>query len=288
MSATLNAFLYSKRQGELVGADGELVFNRLFGEQARIVVVLYRDGWGSTPFTRFEQTAIKNRAYSSGYDFVLLIPLDQPPAAPPWLPKTRIWYDLGRFGEDGAVAIIEDRVPQVGGEPQAETPEQHLARLGKDAQAAREREGLLLTQGLELARKEVGSLFRELERIAEASHTGGFPVEAERNPQDALVMHLRGGGTVTATLAWQNPAINSLNNSCLRVIFTQAMLLFAPQMFLHGDPARLGTLEFAFDLTRGLQPIWRPPGNAGAISTQALAERVIRSLADHIRKVGGI
>jgi hypothetical protein len=35
--------LYSKRQGELADTDGEKTFNLVFGEQARLVVVLYRE-----------------------------------------------------------------------------------------------------------------------------------------------------------------------------------------------------------------------------------------------------
>jgi hypothetical protein len=131
VSRSLTSFLYSKRQGELVGTDGEKTFNTVFGEQARLVVVLYRKGWGTTPFTRIEETAIRNRAYSEGYSFVLMIPLDQPPTTPAWLPKTSLWLDLGRFGETTAVAIIEERVRHAGGEPQPDTPERKLARLAE-------------------------------------------------------------------------------------------------------------------------------------------------------------
>lgn len=37
-------FVYSKKQEELVGTDGQETFSAVFGEQARCVVVLYRDG----------------------------------------------------------------------------------------------------------------------------------------------------------------------------------------------------------------------------------------------------
>ena len=66
----LKVFLYSRRQGEIAGTDGEKTFNAVFGEQARLVVVLYRSRWGQTPWTRIEETAIRNRAFEHGYDFV--------------------------------------------------------------------------------------------------------------------------------------------------------------------------------------------------------------------------
>ena len=93
----LNTFLYSKRQGELAGTDGEQTFNSVFGEKARVVVVLYRAGWGETPWTRIEETAIRNRAFEHGYDFVKFIPLDDQPSVPKWLPRTQLWLGLKRW-----------------------------------------------------------------------------------------------------------------------------------------------------------------------------------------------
>ncbi len=94
----VTTFLYSKKQEQIAGTDGEKTFNKVFGEEARIVVLLYRDGWGQTPFTRIEETAIKNRSFNHGYDFLLCIPLDEPPVAPEWYPKTNLWLGLSRWG----------------------------------------------------------------------------------------------------------------------------------------------------------------------------------------------
>jgi hypothetical protein len=74
----LKTFLYSKRQGEIAGTDGEKSFNLVFGEKSRLVVVLYRAGWGETPWTRIEETAIRNRGYDrmgSLFSFRLTIQL---------------------------------------------------------------------------------------------------------------------------------------------------------------------------------------------------------------------
>ncbi|MBN2402645.1 MAG: hypothetical protein JXN64_09610 [Spirochaetes bacterium] len=78
----VNIFLYSKKQSDIAGTDGELTFNKVFAELSRLVVVLYRKGWGESPWTRIEETAIRNRAYNYGYDFVKFIPLDDPPNVP--------------------------------------------------------------------------------------------------------------------------------------------------------------------------------------------------------------
>lgn len=125
----LSTFIYSKRQEELVGTDGEESFNKVFGEDARIVVVLYRPNWGNTPWTRIEETAIKNRALEEGYDFTVFIPLDQPSTTPRWLPKTQIWTDINRLGVDGAANIIKFKVQQAGGETREETLEERALRI---------------------------------------------------------------------------------------------------------------------------------------------------------------
>jgi hypothetical protein len=105
----LKMFIYSKSQDKIAGTDGEKTFHEVFGKKARTVVVLYREKWGTTSWTRIEETAIRNRAYEEGYDFVLFIPLQKPARLPKWLPKTQIWTDLERWGNEGAAAIIEER-----------------------------------------------------------------------------------------------------------------------------------------------------------------------------------
>lgn len=91
-------FLYSKHQEEIAGTDGEKTFNTVFGEESRTVVVLYRDTWGTTPWTRIEETAIRNRAFSEGYDFVIFVPTQKGVTLPKWLPKTQLWVGLERWG----------------------------------------------------------------------------------------------------------------------------------------------------------------------------------------------
>jgi hypothetical protein len=138
----VRVFLYSRQQEAVAGTDGEQTFNRVFGEEARIVVVLYRAGWGQTPFTRIEETAIRNRAFDQGYDFALFIPLDPSPTVPAWLPKNRIWIGLERWGEHAAASVIEARVQEAGGEPRQETAADSARRLARDLAAAQRRRGL--------------------------------------------------------------------------------------------------------------------------------------------------
>ena len=51
-------FLYSEQQKQLAGKDGEAAFKNVYEKLAKLVVILYRPEWGTTPWTRFEQSGI--------------------------------------------------------------------------------------------------------------------------------------------------------------------------------------------------------------------------------------
>ena len=63
----LKTFLYSKRQGEIAGTDGEQTFNKVFGEEARVVVVLCRD-----PDVAHRNVLIPPERFSQGLHIRLL------------------------------------------------------------------------------------------------------------------------------------------------------------------------------------------------------------------------
>src|SRR5947199_9534189 len=73
LSDRFTTFIYSEHQKALAGRDGEKAFNEVFGSKARLVVILHREEWGQTPFTRIEETSIRNRAFTEGYDFTVFI-----------------------------------------------------------------------------------------------------------------------------------------------------------------------------------------------------------------------
>ena len=112
----IKCFIYSEEQKKLAGNNGEEIFNKVFLKEARIVVVFKSLEWGNTKWTRIEQTAIKNRGFDNGYDFVLLIPTEKNITPPDWFPKNRIWIGLERWGIESAASVIETRVQDFGGQ----------------------------------------------------------------------------------------------------------------------------------------------------------------------------
>ena len=136
---TLSVFVYSERQSETVGTDGMETFSNVFGRDARIVVVLYREGWGATKWTGIEETAIKTRVFDDGADFLTFIHLEKPKPTPLWLPPQRIWLNLDRLGIQGAASVTEEHVRQAGAIVREETAEENAERLRRERAADAER-----------------------------------------------------------------------------------------------------------------------------------------------------
>src|SRR5208282_6190202 len=88
LSENLSVFVYSKRQEEVAGTDGLESFRQAFLSQSRLVVVLYRNGWGQTRWTEVEELAIKERAFKGGWKSLLFVTLQSEDALPAWLPET--------------------------------------------------------------------------------------------------------------------------------------------------------------------------------------------------------
>ena len=98
-------------------------------DQRVLSLVLCRQKWGSTPFTRVEETAIRNRAHDHGYNFSLFVPTTKPAFVPKWLPKPRLSYALDRFGPKGLAAVVEALIEEHGGAGRVESISARAARF---------------------------------------------------------------------------------------------------------------------------------------------------------------
>jgi hypothetical protein len=155
----LSCFIYSKEQKKLAGGNGEDLFNSVFSKESRIVVILFRQEYGVTKWTKIEETAIRNRGYEEGYDFVILIPTEKQILPPKWLPKNRLWVGLERWGIESAAGVIEARVQEYGGTVKIETIAEIAARNENRINQERKREELLnSSEAILLVNEEVNKL----------------------------------------------------------------------------------------------------------------------------------
>lgn len=275
----LKTFLYSKKQEELAGTDGEENFNRVFGEESRIVVVLYRSGWGKTSWTRIEETAIRNRAHEHGYDFAIFIPLDEPTIVPKWLPKPRLWVDLKRWGANGAASAIEMRVREQGGEPHEETVQERAARLKRSLKFAEHRDKFLNSfEGVNSANKEFDSLHKELQRLV-TDIRNSINLNVKRANEQIVVLGL---GFLALKLLWRCRYTNTLDNAELVLEIWEGHPPF-PGIITY-DNRKLKSLTFKFDLTPSETYVWHRTGSNRQYYTTELASFILKQFMEEVQK----
>jgi hypothetical protein len=262
-------FLYSRAQEQLVGTDGEKTFNTVFEKEARIVAALLRPEWGQTPWTRIEETAIRNRAHDQGYDFTTFIVTKPGTSLPGWLPRTRIWYDFERFGIDGAAAVLEARVQDRGGSAVRETLADRAARLQRAQAFNDEREAFQHSPegpkaAMEAHRRLVGDL-----KDTELLRSIGCRFQEVYGGITMLV-----GRGVTLTVEARFPLANSLKNTALVAQFYDGVPRL-PNLLVFDEPRTLEKWTFTFSLLGPGRAGWVGPDDKEH-TPEALAEFLLK------------
>ena len=273
-------FLYSKKQEILAGADGEEVFGAVFGQNSRCVVIFYRKEWGETPFTRIEQTAIRNRAFNEGYDFTLFIPTEKPPDVPSWVPRMRLWFGMERFGLRGAAAVIEARLQELGGEPRAESVSDRAARFQRARELdAAKRQFRESDFGVREARAAYQQLTSSLEdrcaKIASA-HDG------LRHLKITIIDEFRllSGLGLFMSIRWRVQFNNSLDGSAL-IVETYDGVPRLPGLVSWDKPKKLYALEYDYALVGIDRHAYVQRTDKGrALTADELAEHLLRLYMD--------
>ncbi len=263
-------FLYSEKQKEVAGTDGELRFKAVFAEEARFVVVLYRNGWGETPWTRMEEEAIRGRAYEEGYDFVKFIPLDEKQTAPKYLPKIQLWINALRFGAKGAASIIEARLAELGAVTRIETPVDRAARLKRVLDfEQRIKDFLGSQQGVSLSNESFDAMVNALEtKVVEIAETG-IKLVIKRQPRVAIVLGLKRG----LRIQWTYCYANSLEGAHLDIEIWKGHPPF-PGLMFYEEPHKMHSEVFTFELLGNEVSGWvnrRRDANYGAEGLADLA-----------------
>jgi len=260
----LHTFIYTEKQPEIAGKDGEIAFGNVFRTDARLVFVLYRKGWGQTPWTRIEETAIRDRAYEEGYDFVIFAPLDKPPSVPEWLPKNRIWIGLDRYGIEGAASVIEARAQERGAELRELSAADHAVRRSRDLEFRKKKEEFLGSEkGVHAAREEIETLFNELDAAVEAAtaHTREISKDRRRNAYAINV------GRYGLLLSWSSPYANTVSSSVLRITLFNGAVSIDGNYFPREEPRKVSVKDFSFDINRSEARGWRQRVKEGTFYT---------------------
>jgi hypothetical protein len=280
LQGRLTSFLYSKQQEMLAGTDGEQRFNEVFGSKAKLVVVLFREAWGKTPFTRFEETAIRNRAFSEGYDFTIFIPMDESEKSkvPAWLPKNRLYVGLERWGIDGAAAAIEARFSELGGVVREETIDDLAAKAARVLDFKQRRDTYLgsdagvSAQGQAYELLKVGLL--EAAEKLKVALPGINLVEKQIGNPGGAVLFL--SNPVALSVNWQLRFRNTLTDAHLEATLWEGHPPW-PGIMSFEQPRKLATLRFDPDLLSDGQAGWKATqGQQGPTDSKGATDAILK------------
>ncbi|HEY4359719.1 MAG TPA: hypothetical protein VGN17_02065 [Bryobacteraceae bacterium] len=275
LSASLEVFFYPRRQEELAGTDGLESMRGPFYDQSRVAVVLYRDRWGKTDWTRVEETAIKDRFLKFGWQGLFFVMLDGS-AAPPWLPLTNVRYNYADFGFEGAAGAVKARVVDCGGSIEPLTALKRAELAKRETQYLGERQRLRSNEGAECVREESRALFKAIENIcAQLNAAGSLQVEFQC---DSNQCHLRNKQvSLLVNLAQPIEGASLTVRQYDRRLAVLGERLFYP----NGEPRRVREVVFLPDMNRAGQMGWSEKRvNAPILFTDALADFVVNEFVD--------
>ncbi len=211
----LSSFIYSEQQKEAVGKDGIETYTKIFLDEARIVVILYRENWGTTPFTRIEENAIKQRSSEESLDFTVFISLDK--NKPKWVSKFQIWYDFDRYGIKPAAAIIEKRVSEYGGQIREETIADQAARHKREIIRQKKLDDYVLSrQALNDGLNEIKKLLQIAENNIDATSDDQVGLHFDKEKKDGEYFSSF-AQNIGLTFHWKQRYNDSLVGSYLKV-----------------------------------------------------------------------
>jgi hypothetical protein len=218
LSKNFKVFFFPTNQKEIAAKDGVDTFSEVFSRKTRLNLVLYREKWGNTKWTRIEEAAIKTRIFDGdGWDSLFFIKLDDH-EIPNWINSTYIYADFNKFTFEELIGAIKYRIQERGGVSSEETISNILERDKRNQKIKQEISAFLEgEQGLHNANSEVQNLLslleirhEELKNTAESISVGPLLKDSKKVsfPMGGIHLHF----------IWKPFYSNSLDNSHLEII----------------------------------------------------------------------
>jgi hypothetical protein len=251
-----------------------------FYDNSRVMVVLYNDGWGKTPWTRVEETAIKDACLAFGWHRLFFLVFDRAAALPVWLPHTHVWFNYAEYGLEQAVGAVKARVQEMGGKSVRLTPAKRAEILKAEEQYLQDKRRMNSEEGLNKIVKAVRRLFDEIDRqCKDINIRCGFEFSERSTAQTCVLTNDKVGVTVV----WNQPYTNILEGAGLFVREFKDRLMLPPEAMhrFYVDKPRLDreTLYLP-DLSLAREYGWKQEEKTEFFSSEALAEKCVISLLD--------
>lgn len=286
LSGSLRVLVYTRDQRSLAGTDGAEVLSRAFGARATLAVILLRDGYGKTQWTRLELEAIKGRCFESGFEGVFVLTLDDECKPPAWIPRSKLHFRLSQFTLDQAAAAIQARAMELRSEDEMESAGQRSDRLASIVEFRTE------TQRLKACAEGVGEVVQEFRGLRE--HLDLEFGELQRKAP-SLTLRIGSGERVFGVSSSKGSV-----EVCLRVPYASMLDVgpnqraelhvsnFLDEILVPGqsgyyrrDPRVISSDVFVPDRSMALGWHW-VSGSQRRLSTKSLCARVCESFVKHL------
>ena len=285
-AAGLNVFFFPHKQEELAGTNGMETMRAPFLE-ARVNVVLFREAWGKTQWTRLEESAVSERCFKGGWGSLMFVEMEKA-KLPDWLPSTHIRFNFTDYGLDQLVGAIKLRVQEHGGTIK---PLDALARaklVKEEADYLRDRDTLLrdgafihgVHQSIRATLAEVGALVDELN----AKH--GMQIEFGSQDRTGVIR----SGFISVGIGWTQPIFNMVGDygkdEChLRVAeFSGLLALPGEKRWYLEEPKRLKEHRFKVDVAHDRTLAWRADKTTEMIAPLQLTDRIVQIFLDLVSR----
>ena len=281
-------FFFPRNQEELAGTNGMETMRVPFFA-SRVNVVLFREPWGQTPWTRIEQTAITERCLEKGWDLLMFVQLDSISTLPKWLPKTHVRFALESYGPEQLVGAIKARVQEQGGVVTPPDAMSEAKRVKREADYLRDREALMRDRRWieNTVHRSLRDTFKRVqELVAQANKEHGFQIVIGSNDYQSCVMR---AGHVSLGVGWQQPIYNSVLNEghgdCyLRVAeFSGSLVIPGRNEMQWQQPTQLKEHRFIPNVSEVRELVWVL--GKERISPDKLADRIVMILLDLIGRM---
>ena len=253
LSEGTEVFFYPRKQEDLAGTNGLESMRTPFLEESRVVVVLYRESWGNTPWTRVEQTAIQDSCLRHGWQRLFFMMLDNTSSPPKWLPDAHVRFNYADFGLEQAIGAIKARVQERGGAMVPLTALKRAELSRNESQYLQEKRELC--SRYDIVKQKALELFSAIEGICTDVNAGGdVSIEFQSEPTQC---HLRSRVSLIVNLRNRMGEFGSESQIAVRA-FDKGLRMGREQQFVYpdGEPRQLSESTYMPDINHAREFGW--------------------------------
>lgn len=286
LSKGLQVFFSPRRQEEIAGTDGMEIFRQTFLADSRLNLVIYRERWGSTPWTTVESNAIRDSCVQNQFRNIFVFNIENTRVFPNWLPHNHMRFDLAEYTLEQVVGAIKLRVAEQGGQYEPMTPLKQAQAMKAEEEYEWERSGIRSIQSLPRIKQELETLFGKIVAYcAEIEKCGALDMEYEVNEKQSCILRCNNVGMI---VRFDQRYVNTLDESGLAVEQYRGLLRFnrdSVSQVHYFPPKLIKKEEYEPDLSRSRQLGWKLTGKfTEFIPSGTLAQHCVMQFLDLVKR----